>query len=530
MQGKTIRWFIAITLMAVCLLLETIIVQNNKSAFAGLNGGEIIKSEMFDGEKLSIADWKYRENGLSLENGTIHFDKKYGLNNPLLSRTEIFSSSEIKETLTVSFKIKIQDIEGDKRFGIGYGINRLDGNVDSVGSTFVYFCRIGSGIGVGVSLFKTEGEKKLLSPNDISLEETENKYHDIAYSVFNDGTLILTVDGNVLFSGAKDETRVDGFVGFSALGSRTSADNFVDIYIRDVYAYNQYYDKPENVLISAADFDNGEFNTNEWVLSSRGMAYHDGVIVRDDVLEFSGAGGGSNFVNQYAYSNFELQYDIFDVKNDRSYAPDGRPILPSFWQAVYWGLKTPDAQSFATNAEGNHKNMLYFDAAINFNVGDENFGKRTGDTALFFIYDGSYRAAGIVLPEKYRFMNEGFTGKVRIRVRVCDGVLTVGLKLIDELEYEEVYRFEYPNGLTTTGYVGLGGTSNQFASSFKQYMRGSFYKIDNIVICNYDINPTLVQTSFKSNVLTPIPDAEYNDPYVEDYLIINTGGKGTKNR
>lgn len=523
MQAKTLRKLLATILVILCFATTFLFSNKLNLAMAGINGGDIVSSSMLTGDTLSIADWKYKENGLSLNNGIIHFDSGYGLNNPLVSRTKCYSSSEIKEALTVSFTVTIEDIKGNKRFGCGYGIERLDGNVDSEGSTFLYFCNMGGGYGVGLSVFESDNEKVLLSPQKIS-----SKTVKVAFAVTNEGMITLSIDGNVLFSGGKNETTIDGFLGFSAIGSRTNAENYVDIYLSDINAFNQYYDKPANVLLSAATFDNNEFNTNEWFLNSRAVAYNSGLIVKDGALCFSGAGYHSNFVNQFAYSNFELQYDIYDVKNEMTYAEDGRPILPSMWQAVYWGLKTQDAQSFAARAEDNNRNMLYFDAGINKNVSDEDFGRRTGNTSLYFKFEGQYKAAGIVLPEKYRFMNEGFEGQVRIRVRVSDGVLTVACKLVGELEYEEIYRFEYPNGLTTTGYVCLGGSSNQFASTYKQFISGSFYTLDNIVICNYDKNPTLVQTLFKTNILTPILDAEYIDPFTDDYLIINTGGKGIK--
>ena len=45
------------------------------------------------------------------------------------------------------------------------------------------------------------------------------------------------------------------------------------------------------------------------------------------------------------------------------------------------------------------------------------------------------------------------------------------------------------------------------------------------MIKNYDKNPTLTTVEFTSNRIPPMPDYDYKDPYVDNYLISHTGGK-----
>ena len=71
----------------------------------------------------------------------------------------------------------------------------------------------------------------------------------------------------------------------------------------------------------------------------------------------------------------------------------------------------------------------------------------------------------------------------------------------------------------------LRGEGNQFAATNSEYAYGSWYSIDNILLKNYDKNPSLTTVTFESNRLPIIPDYDYKDPYVDAYLIDYTGGK-----
>ena len=75
------------------------------------------------------------------------------------------------------------------------------------------------------------------------------------------------------------------------------------------------------------------------------------------------------------------------------------------------------------------------------------------------------------------------------------------------------------------GYVVLRGEGNQFTGTRNQYYHGGWYSLDNIMIKNYDKNPSLVTVAFESNRIPPVPDYDYKSPFVDTYLISHTGGK-----
>ena len=84
----------------------------------------------------------------------------------------------------------------------------------------------------------------------------------------------------------------------------------------------QYYAKPETPLMIVADFNSDEFNINEWAYNSTEISTGAGVVAQNGVLRFEGAGQNSAIAAQFKYSNFELQYEIFDMKNTLSVSDD----------------------------------------------------------------------------------------------------------------------------------------------------------------------------------------------------------------
>ena len=99
------------------------------------------------------------------------------------------------------------------------------------------------------------------------------------------------------------------------------------------------------------------------------------------------------------------------------------------------------------------------------------------------------------------------------------------MKLQSETEWTQIWTYTYENGIMPLGYVAIRGEGNQFTSTNALYAHGAWYSIDNILLKNYDKNPTLITVSFESNRIPPMPDYDYKDPYVDSYLIDYTGGK-----
>lgn len=493
---------------------------NTYKADAGKAGGYVIESSMLKGEEIPITEWKYKNEGLSISDGKIHFDNNYGTKNPLIARTEAFVSSEIAEALSIKFKVEINELVGNKKFGFVYGVRRLDKDAGEKNSTFVHFSKKDDSFVLGATHYG-DSEIELFSEKQLSGDT-----FSVEITIASNGKLTVKVNDVKVYTGTDGETVASGFLGFTSTGSITTANNYIDVYLSEIEAYNEYYAKPESPLISVANFDNGEFNANEWYLKTKnGVVDGKGVNVSDGALKFDGGNYGCMISHKYKHSDFELQYDIKDAINTPRTASDGRVLAASFWQAVWFGNDGDSAEGVSANVADSNTCMLYFDAGTDTNVDSPTLGKRTGKTTLHFIYKGVY-VAHIGLPEKYGFFNEDYSGgAVRIRVRVTDGVLKVAVKSKTEVAYTDVYSFKFDNGLSPLGYVCLGSSSNEYVAAYKKYVSASYFTLDEITLFNLDKNPETVRVPFISNVKTPIGDYDYVDHYTDDYLITYNGGK-----
>ena len=143
-------------------------------ASAGKAGGYVVDSGKLSTETLSQAEWKFDDTGVTLKDGALVFDEFYDLENPVLSRTAAYSSEEVKQALEVRYVLTVDEIKGDKQFGLGFGIRRLDRDITEEGATFLYAQATEKGIGFGLSTVK-DGEVvdlKELTPKEAEINTT----------------------------------------------------------------------------------------------------------------------------------------------------------------------------------------------------------------------------------------------------------------------------------------------------------------------------------------------------------------------
>ena len=517
-SNKCIR---ALTLcLALALVLGGISVI---PASAGKAGGYVVDSGKLSTETLSQAEWKFDDTGVTLKDGALVFDEFYDLENPVLSRTAVYSSDEVKQALEVRYVLTVDEIKGDKQFGLGFGIRRLDRDITEEGATFLYAQATEKGIGFGLSTVK-DGE--VVDLKELTHYGSKVKNVSITVRVTNAGAITVLLGGTVFYAGQPGEVKADGYLGFSNSGGWSSDDCYVKATVKNFVAYNEYYAKPENPLMIVADFDNDEFNVNEWAYNSTRISSGSGIIAKDGVLRFEGAGQNSAIVAQFKYSNFEIQYEIFDMKNTPSVTSDGVNVTPSMWQMIAWGSEGDSAYSVATYYDMTY--ALVFQPSVDEDPESPTYLQRpAGSKMVVHFYKDNVWQAAYSIPDKYDFSRPGFDPETKVQIRLTnvDGMATLYMKLEDETDWTEVWTYSYKDGIMPVGYVVLRGEGNQFTATREKYAYGSWYSIDNILLKNYDKNPTLVTVEFESNRIPPKPHYEYKDPYVDSYLIDYTGGK-----
>ena len=492
-------------------------------ASAGKAGGYVVDEKKLATETLSLAEWRFNETGVTLKDGVLVFDEFYDLDNPVLSRTEAHSSEEVKQALEVRYVLTIDEIKGDKQFGFGFGISRLDRDITEEGATFLYAQATEKGIGFGLSTVRN-GEAVDLK--ELTHYGSKVKNISVVVRVTGAGAVTVLLGSTVFYAGQPGEVTPDGFLGFSSSGGWSSDDCYVEASVKEFTAYNEYYAKPETPLVIVADFENDEFNVNEWAINSTEVSTGSGILAKNGVLRFEGAGQNSALGTQFQYSNFELQYEIFDMKNTLSVSNDETPITPSMWQQIAWGTAGDSGYSAVSYHDMTY--ALVFHPPVDEDPNSPTYLQRPAgsQTTVHFYKDNVWQAA-YPIPDKYDFGRPGFDPETRVQIRLVnvDGAATLYMKLVTETEWTEIWTYRYENGIMPVGYVVLRGEGNQYVASRNEYAYGSWYSLDNILLTNYDTNPTLTTVTFETNRIPPMPDCVYKDPYVDSYLVRHTGGK-----
>ena len=436
---KVVGLALALTLLAPFTFIK---------ASAGMSGELIEDGGVYEGEELSIVEWEFDKNaGISLDTTSakpaIAFNtSKVG--KVLTNYTSAIMSKEVEDGLFIDFSISFSHIVNGNKFGFVFGSPKLmtDGSdgIKEEGTSFLWFAQEGEGFVYGLTSY-VNGEVELVEKNSLSM--LDGGEATIKILVKSTGKIVLTMNGATVYeSQMENEVNGNGFVGFAQMGKRAlGSTETTSVKVTDLHIVNEYYAKPENPVVTRETFSNNEFNTEEWTLISK-SSYSGGIFAKDDGLVFEHVGSNSAFATNYKYSNFQLEVDVKDVMHESFVAPDGKIVEASAWLGIEFGR---DADSAKDIAAENWAQLICFEGVFD---ADKNHGN---STRMCFVSGqtvndkGTIRdntvISGLAVPDKYAFMNKGFTDTVRIKISVLDGELKVFLKLANEYEWYLLYQY-----------------------------------------------------------------------------------------
>lgn len=293
--------------LALCLIIPTSVA----TVFAGNDGGYIEDGSIYNASELSITEWYFSSSNVSLDTSkkALVFNTS-AVGKLFTSRTNIKKSSDVKDALKVNFTITLNSLNSGNTFGFVFGSPTLLSELTEKGTSFLYFSKSGSDITCGIKRFTAGGSVNLLTSYAITGSTAA-----VSFIITSSGKITLTInDAEVYSSSEENEVDAEGFCGFAHYGITSLTVN-LSAEIMSLKILNEYYSRPTAPLIVRADFSNNEFNMQEWFLNSTASCPTGGLFVENGALRWNGAGQNAMFGTRYKYSNFEIQYDLFDAKN-----------------------------------------------------------------------------------------------------------------------------------------------------------------------------------------------------------------------
>lgn len=431
--------------------------------------------------------WYSPEDDVLTDGEKITFTKDSSKYTKLISRVSINANQNNEEFLVLDCSVKFSQLPEGESFVIGLGILDVEPSLGDKGNVEITFTNNG-GMKLGVNAYKEAGVPIVVS-DARSCGMALNKAATVHLAITKDSKLNLTVNGKSICS-SKLPVSGSGKVGFLQTGKCA-----VEITELDLKGYN--YVTPENTNVFE-DFEKGFDISKIHVANTYEVGGTMLKPARVAVEEYDGNkglnfvnAGGYYFTTKFQYSNFEMTFDIPYAQMSRDmWVDDGTSFFYDF--GVLFGVtsdapaswnNTDAAEGILFNRNGNVKSVKM--NAFETVAKDHLYGKEF----------------------------QPFT----VKISVIDGKVTVGVKWVEEKNYEILGSYEMTGG-SPTGYIRFGLPTTDFGNLM----------IDNIKITNMDKNAQLIETEYKNGLQT-FKDMEY-EPFERVYADKKVVAEAGKNQ
>ncbi len=430
------------------------------------------------------------------EKHTVKFTEKAGNRDILLfSEFPTVTDTGDAPSLNADIEFKIDEIKGDKTFGVMLGVQRLDSIAKSNGSGWLYFENgADGGYKYGLNIYSETGEETKVVENGTT-ESGEIKVH---IEQFFGGGFTVSVNETALNVG--DAELPAALIGLAQTGAYTDENNYATATLTKFDVKNAYYTSARTTNLREK-FDAAALNAEEWYMSGLGIGVKDGKLNFDDASQ-------STFIStRYKYSNFEMKFDLTDLKRTQTLSETGglvKAASSSFLMCFGIDVISPEAITGYDSATNNGGRWTRFDGQVYAD------GKWNGKTVVQ--YDKVNAAKTQNLSDDYNLWNPAFDGRVaNVRIKMVDGLYECALKWADETDYETVVTYDMGN--TPYGYIIFGG------GWVHSGINGVNCSIDNLEIVNLDKDATLLEVGYTPFGLKNNGDCEYVDLRDPSFLL-----------
>lgn len=436
---------------------------------------------LLDGESLKTSSWNNPEGDVVIEEEKLVFPNESTDYTRFITRTSVKKEEKASNLVTLAASIKFNQLPQGKSFILAFGLGSIESLPGEAGNIEVAFTNNG-GIKVGVTVYDDEGNANVVvSPKSCGV--SLNKEAKVYVEISKDNVMKASVNNSVIATEAL-AVSAEGRVGFLQTGGCAAV-------VSNVELIHYEYDTPENTNI-VEDFEKGGIDVSKltakmlWSSASSPM----GQVVQ----EYNGSQvlmhintGAAYLGTVYQYSNFEMTFDVPYLKVTKEYKTGGNLKSAGFdklivtlggeradWDNIKWDLAA-EAIVFEPGTVYSNSNKDTYSATLTKNPFEE--GK-----------------------------------PFSVKVTMVDSVLTVGMKWLEEENFQTVLQYKLKGG-TPIGHIHIWAPS---AANFA---------IDNLKITNLDDDANVIETEYISGKIA-VPEG--NEPEALERVYAEVEETGSK--
>lgn len=506
------------------------------SGFEVSTGTDSNKTVLNDFKKANQANWNI-VNSASTDELALGLDSALSINSDFSADYPIIMGKEIKlndyddahdSEVVFDTTVKSLELGANSEFGFVFGLSSLSrGKLGDANTTFVYFYKDGSDLKIGAKSYDAEKTATELFTGASVTKNAETGFIDLSVKISHKGRLTVINGGATVYASEKDNEAFAVKYGAIALSGESTGLNAV---IKSVKLTDTFYDRPENSDINE-QFTGGGYNKNEWNLVSTPYldTYTNSAYVKDEKLFFDNCAMNSAFITKYQYSDFEIQFDIDDIRREvvGNGATKAFPI--SSFIGVYWG--TSDEYHLFGNGVATSFPLVYIAPEIDQKTWDrakDDNGKII-PTSIYMLGNGM--GSSFQLSDHYDFwLTENEDKVLQFKLTVTGKTVAVAVKYTDETEWCTVDR----NGKTITldmdaaltGNVAITTMGNNYyVKDISEGASCGHFSVDNILLTNKDDGKNTVIVDYLTSKTEKPQDYEYTKPdNDEDYKPVGSNG------
>lgn len=462
-RGKRIAYML---LAAALLSVSALTPMETKAGYTEI---------LLDGESLESANWNNPEGDVVIEEGTLVFPEESTEYTRFITKSPVKLEKTTAVLVKVTTSMTLEAVPQGGSFVLAFGLSGIESEMGEEGNIEVSFTNDG-GIKAGITYYdEEEGAKVLAQPvnSGISLGRAAK----VAVEISTDSVIKVTVNGRTVCS-ASLPVNGEGRVGFLQTGE-------CSVKFSNLELVHYQYDRPENANISE-DFEKGEMDASK--LTAKMLSSATNYQAGQSIEAYNGSQvfmhrniGQSYLATLYQYSNFEMTFDVPYINVEREFTEEGNLALVASGKIILsFGSEQADWES------------AKWDEATEAIVLENGI-----------IYSNKNRENHTATLTKNPFTE----GKpFSIRVRMVDSVLTVGMKWLEEGQFETVLEYKLKGG-TPTGHIHIWTP------------QAATYAIDNLKITNLDEGANLIETEYKSSKIQ-VPEDNQQEPMERVYAEI----------